>query len=305
MNRNYIATAALLLAALIWASSFIALKYTFATYDPMVVIFGRMFVASICFLLLWKYIRQPKIYKEDIKYLVFMAFCEPCLYFLFEAVAVKNTTASGAGMITALLPLMVAVGARKYLKEDITKYMVIGFALAIIGSIWLSLSSSSSDYAPHPVFGNFMEFLAMVCASGYFIMFKHLSGRYGSFFLTATQAFIGAIFYLPFLLLSYVQKPTTLEFAPTLAVLYLGVVVTLGAYGLYNFGASRTKASTASAFVNLIPAFTILLAYILLGEKLNTSQFAAVIVVFIGVIISQMKPKSRIKVIAAPECGKA
>ena len=279
------------MAALIWASSFIALKYTFRTYDPMVVIFGRMFVASVCFLLLWKYIRQPKIYREDIKYLLLMSFCEPCLYFLFEAAAVKNTTASGAGVITALLPLMVAVGARRFLKEEITKYMVAGFAVAIIGSIWLSLCSASSAYAPHPVFGNFMEFLAMVCASGYFIVFKHLSGRYGSFFLTATQAFVGAVFYLPLLLLPSIHIPRSFEPAPALAVIYLGVVVTLGAYGLYNYGASRTKASTASAFINLIPAFTILLAFILLGEKLNAGQMAAVLVVFAGVFISQIKPK--------------
>ena len=41
---------ALILAMVLWASSFIALKFAFRTYDPLVVIFGRMLIASICFL---------------------------------------------------------------------------------------------------------------------------------------------------------------------------------------------------------------------------------------------------------------
>ncbi len=221
-----------------------------------------------------------------------MALFEPCLYFIFEAIAVENTTASGAGMITAMLPLIVAVGARFVLKESITKYMVMGFTVAIMGSVLLSIMSNASEYAPNPAYGNFMEFLAMVCASGYVITLKHLSSRYGPFFLTAVQAFMGTIFYFPVLFMPMVEKPATFELVPTLWVLYLGAVVTIGAYGLYNFGVSRTKASTASAYVNLIPAFTLILAFIFLGEKLNMYQGAAVLIIFTGVAISQIKPKS-------------
>lgn len=290
-NNPLAAVAALLLATLIWSSSFVALKYTFSVFDPMVVIFGRMLVASVCFIFLYKFIIPPKIHKSDIKYLVIMAFFEPCLYFIFEAIAVENTTASGAGMITAMLPLIVAVGAKFVLKEEITRNMVMGFTVAIIGSIWLSLSSTATEYAPNPVYGNFMEFLAMVCASGYVITLKHLSDRYGPFFLTAVQAFIGAIFYFPVIFLPMVEKPESFALVPTLWVLYLGAVVTIGAYGLYNYGVARTKASTASAYINLIPAFTLILAFLFLGEKLNATQGMAVVVIFAGVAISQRKTR--------------
>lgn len=194
-------------------------------------------------------------------------------------------------MVTALLPLIVAVGARVILKEQITKNMVIGFSVAIAGTVWLSLSADASEYAPNPVYGNFMEFLAMVCAAGYVISLKYLSDRYSPFFLTAVQAFAGAVFYFPVLFMPMVQKPVSFEAAPVLAIVYLGAVVTIGAYGLYNYGVSRTKASTASAYINLIPAFTIILAFILLGEKLNGAQVSAVFVVFAGVIVSQLRTK--------------
>lgn len=293
-NSNFIANTALIVAMIIWASSFVALKYTFATFDPMVVVFGRMFVASVCFLFFWKYFKNLKFNKSDIKYILMMAFFEPCLYFLFEAEAIMNTTASGAGMITALLPLLVAIGARWFLNENITKNMLIGFSLAIVGSIWLSLSANSSNYAPNPIYGNFMEFLAMICATGYVLTLKHLSSKFGPFFLTSVQAFVGAIFYFPILFLPSVEKPVSFELFPTLAVIYLGLVVTLGAYGLYNFGVSRTTASTASAYVNLIPAFTLILAYILLGESLSTNEMIASGIIFVGVLISQIKSKKKL-----------
>jgi drug/metabolite transporter (DMT)-like permease len=295
---KYLPNVALVLASLIWASSFIALKYAFLTFDPMIVIFGRLFVASIAFLFLWKYISNVKIEKQDVKYLFLMALFEPCIYFIFESQAVKNTTAANAGIITALLPLMVAFAARTFLKEKLTINMLIGFVLAISGSIWLSLTTNSSAYSPNPLYGNFMEFLAMVCATGYTIILKHLSSKFNPFFLTATQAFVGAFFYLPIILLPSVQKPISFEFLPIAAIVYLGVIVTIGAYGLYNYGVARTKASTASAYVNLIPAFTIILAFILLGEKLSLSGLIASSVIFIGVFISQTKGFEKRKALA-------
>ena len=64
-KTTFLAPIALILAMLIWASSFIALKFTFQTFDPMFVIFARMFIASLCFLLFWKYLHIEKVKKSD------------------------------------------------------------------------------------------------------------------------------------------------------------------------------------------------------------------------------------------------
>ena len=88
---------------ILWASSFIALKIAFQGYHPMIVIFGRMVVGSICFLVFYRQLRHTVIKREDVKYLLFMAVCEPCIYFIFEAKALELTSASQAGLITAML----------------------------------------------------------------------------------------------------------------------------------------------------------------------------------------------------------
>jgi drug/metabolite transporter (DMT)-like permease len=278
----------LLTATVLWASSFIALKLAFRSYDPMFVIFGRMAVASVCFLIfLPGFLRKIDYRKGDIRRIAFMALCEPCLYFIFEAKAIENTTASQAAMICATLPLIVAVVARIFLKENISRRMVAGFFLAIVGACWLSISAESSENAPNPMLGNFLEFMAMVCAVGYITTLKYLTARYSPFFLTALQAFVGAVFFLPLALFPTSSFPTVFEPTAAMAVIYLGAAVTLGAYGCYNFGVSKLPASQATAFANLIPVFTIILGWLILGEKFNFMQYLAAATVFAGVILSQ------------------
>lgn len=284
-------------AMLLWGSSFVALKIAFRAYDPMVVIFSRMILASLCFLVFWSRLTGGVAYRRgDWRWLLLMAFCEPCLYFIFEAKAIENTSASQAGMITALLPLMVAVTARLFLNEQVNRRAMAGFALAVAGAVWLSWQAQPTADAPRPVLGNFFEFLAMVCAVGYMVTLKHLTLRYSPFFLTAVQAFVGSVFYFPFLLLPDTALPAHLDPLAAAAVVYLGVCVTIGAYGLYNLGISRIPASQASAFINLIPVVTAVLGYLVLGEVMTAGQYASCALIFLGIYLSQEKarrPSSR------------
>lgn len=280
---------ALLVAMLLWASSFVALKLAFQAYAPMFVIFGRMAVGSICFLFLFKRLRTFQYQRGDLRYLLFLALCEPCLYFTFEAKALELTAASQAGMVTAMLPLLVGIAAHFLLKEHVTRRTYAGFILAIVGVVLLSAGARASQSAPNPVLGNFLEFVAMVCATGYTITLKHLSPRYSPLFITAFQAFVGSIFFLPFALLTPGSIPTTFVPVGVLSILYLGIFVTLGAYGLYNFGVSRIPASQASAFINLIPVFTVILGWIILSERFTPLQYGACALVFAGVLLSQDK----------------
>ena len=278
---------ALIAAMLLWGSSFVALKLAFQYYDPMVVIFGRMLVGTVCMLLFMGRFRRAQYRKGDILQLLLLALFEPCLYFTFEASALTYTTAGQAGMITAMLPLMVAVAATLILGEHITRRTLFGFVIAVCGAVWLSLGGQASENAPNPMLGNFLEFVAMVCATGYTIMAKKLSPRYGPLLMTAIQSFVGTLFFFPIMFLPPTTLPTAFNWEGVTAILYLGAFVTMGAYFFYNYGISRIPASQASAFVNLIPVFTVLLGRAVLGEMFTGGQYAASIVVLAGVFLSQ------------------
>jgi len=283
----------LMLAMLLWASSFVVLKIAFAHYDPMVVLAGRMLVASCCFIWLLRRFGPVDYRPGDWKLIAALMLAEPCLYFLFEASALQYTSAAQAGMITALLPLLVAIGAWFCLRERLQKQAWAGFALAVIGAVWLSLAAEETAAAPAPLLGNALEFCAMICATVYTLCLKRLSRRYSPWLLTALQSFCGTLFFLPTLALPQVSLPDTWVPEAVLAILYLGILVNIFAYGLYNLGVSWIPASQASAYINLIPVFTVILAYLLLRETLSFEQLAASSLVIGGVILSQWQPPRR------------
>jgi drug/metabolite transporter (DMT)-like permease len=283
-----VAVICLIVATALWGSAFIALKLAFTELPPLWVIFARMALGSLVFLLAWHWRGHVQYRPGDWKYLLGLAACEPCLYFIFEALALQNTSASQAGMITALLPLLVAIAAYVFLRERINRSTLAGFLLAMCGAVGLSLAGSADEHASNPMLGNFYELLAMLCAAAYTLLVKRLSARYSAFMLTAMQAFIGTLFFLPLAALE-APLPQTISALGMATLLYLGVVVTVGAYGLYNFGISRLSATEASGYTNLIPLFTLAFAVPLLGETLNTLQMLAAAVLFGGVALSQWR----------------
>ncbi|MBF0203662.1 MAG: DMT family transporter [Desulfamplus sp.] len=318
-NTHVLPYICLLFATIIWSSSFVALKIAFQGYHPMVVIFGRMAVGSISFFIiagilkicvnnsLYKHknifldIQQNNVF-SDIKLILIMVICEPCLYFIFEARAIELTTASQVGMITAIMPLLVSVVAFFVLKEKLTEKTLAGLTISVFGACWLSFSGNADINAPNPPLGNLFEFIAMICAAAYTICLKKLTEKgHSPFFLTALQAFSGAIFYFPILLLPSTTLPVSMPILPTLAVIYLGAVVTLGAYALFNFGVSRIPAGQASAFINLIPIFSLILGIVILNERLNVTQYIACMVIFAGIFLSQHRSKKPVESIIEAE----
>ncbi len=293
VTKRYLPYLCLVSGTLLWASSFIALKVAFRAYDPMFVIFGRMIIATVFILLFLKPLRNLQYQKGDWKYLGFMGLCEPGLYFIFEAIALENTSASQAGMITGTLPLIVGIVAWLVLKEKLDIRIISGFILAIGGVVLLTLSSELTENAPNPLFGNFMEFLAMVAATGYIITLKKLSDRYSSLFLTTFQALAGTFFYFPILFLPSTELPTMMNPISAFAIVYLGIFVTFAAYGSYNYAVSKIPASQATSFVNLIPVFTLIMGVFILNERLTPVQYVAAAIVFAGILLSQSRKKTK------------
>jgi drug/metabolite transporter (DMT)-like permease len=277
---------------LLWGSSFVAFKYAVMFFDPIVVVFARMALSAVLFLFAFSLWRPKNLRREDLVFMVFMALCEPCFYFVFEGQALTLTSASQAGMVAATLPVLVAVCAGFFLGERLSVRSWAGLVLALAGVIWVSVSGTATDAAPRPLLGNFLELLAMICAAGYTVSMKKLCARYSPWFLTAVQSMVGTVFFLPLLFLPSTVMPQAFPVAPSLAVLYLCVFISIGAYGFYNYGISKLPAWQATAFVNLIPVFSMLLGWLCLDERLSAAQLAGVAVVFAGVLLCQQWPEN-------------
>lgn len=276
----------LVLAMIIWGSSYIAMKFALQGYDPLVVVFGRMAVATLIFLGCYKKLAGFAYTKGDWKYFLLLALCEPCLYFIFESYALEYTTASQAGMVAAFLPLLVALVAGCFLKERTRPATILGFGIAVGGMLLMTFQSTATESAPNPLLGNSLEFIAMCFAAGYTTASRYLGTRYSALFLTAMQMFGGTLFFAPAAWLARPHLPQDWPLIPSVAMLYLGGGVSVGAYSLYNYGLRKISASQAAAYVNLVPVFAVLFGWLILDERLTLLQSGGMILVFFGVGVS-------------------
>ena len=288
MPALWVAPLALLSAMLLWGSSFVAFKYAVASFHPVVVVFVRLLLAAGLFFVWLPSSRRVRVARQDLPLLAGMILCEPCLYFVLEGAALKYTTASQAGMVSAVLPALVAL-ASGFLGERPGLRSWVGLVLAMAGVGWVSWLAPATDSAPDPLLGNVLEFAAMVCAAGYTLCLKVLCRKYSPWLLTAAQTLGGLIFFGILMATPWVPLPTAFPLGPVLAVLYLGVAISVGAYGLYNYGVSRLPAWQASAYINLIPVFALVLGWAVLDEPVSASHGLGIIAVCLGVGLTQRR----------------
>jgi len=292
---------ALSVAVVIWGSSFPALKIALSQFSPVQVVAGRMVTSALICLpvmrSLWHILRNDR---KTLRILLFAVLCEPCIYFLFEGYALRFTTASQAGLVMAVLPAAVALGAWIFLRERLPVTTWLGFACSFAGVLALSFGAQVSESAPNPLLGNFLELMAILCGAVYVVSAKYLSRRLNAIQLTASMSYAGAVFFSSLCLLPQTLEPVTLEVAlpswmPLACIIYLGVAVMFLGYGLYNFALTGMPAGQATAFMNLVPVCSLLMGVIFLQEHMTLIQYAAAAVVVGGVALSQMPGRNRKK----------
>jgi drug/metabolite transporter (DMT)-like permease len=292
----------LVLAMFLWGSSFVALKFAFAHLDPWLVIWLRLSLAGVFGLVFFRWIGPLPKTRRDWSLVALMALFEPCLYFIFETLALQYTTASQAGTITAILPILVALAAWMVLGERIHRRLAVGSGVAFLGAVWLSLGAAATETAPRPILGNALEVLAMASAAGYVLCVKELTRRLSPWFLVLAQNLAGGLFFFPFALYagSLNVAPVWSSLEVGLAVLYLSLAVSLGAFLAYQYALKQLPASRAALFTYLIPIFATGLGAFLLGESLSWSQLLAAGLIVGGVAWAQSRAK-----IALPESTSA
>ena len=275
-------------AVLLWGTSYAATKTALGYFSPWLLIWLRMVMASVVLLPFWHRLPKPIYQAGDWKWLLGLGVLQPCLYFLLEVQALQFTSSGQAGTVAALAPLFVALLAWIWLKERMGLNGILGLLLSLSGVVLLSLGAGHNQSAPNPLLGNALQLLAMLCIAFYMVILKRLSSRYDTWWLTGTQNLLGVLFFLPGI---WLAPEGTLAAAPQsawLSVLYLGGLVTLGGFGLYNMAMRWIPASQAAMSINLVPLIALLMGWLWLDESLSLLQSGAALAIFGGVVLGQL-----------------
>lgn len=293
-NKNELfAYTSLVFAMLLYGSTFLAMKVVLDDYTPVTMIAIRMIFATVLFIpFLFTTYKNVKIQKSDIFILSLMILAEPCLYFIFEGYALQNTTSAQAGIVNALEPVFITIGAGFILKEKMPKVAYLGFIIAILGSIILSISAQATENAPNPILGNLLETIAIILAALSIVVTKYLMDKYPPFYLAGCQIIGGAIF---FVILNYILYGNfVIKGGLSLIILiYLGVL-TVVTYALYNYSMCSLSASKASPFLYLMPVFAMFFGWFFLDEILTKPQIISCFIIFFGIYLTQTNYKKKL-----------
>ena len=282
---------ALILSVLLWGSALSVVKIALLDYDPLFLVFIRLVIAFLVLtpivLLKFRPIRIHR--KRDFALLILLTLCDPVGFFTFEALAMQYTSASQAGMMWALAPLLNTMAAWVILRERTTLPILICFVVALGGVVMLTAANSdlSSEHAANPVLGNFLEFLSLCGAAGFLVILRFLRGKYPALLVVWLQCLGGSLFFLPAIFLGWAPLPETFHWDSFLVLLYLGAGITFGAQALSAYAVARLPIARFATIGNLIPVVAVLSGLALLAESMLPLQWVACGVVFAAVLASQ------------------
>ena len=295
MNQKVYAYVAIFFSMLFWGMSFIWTKDLLnAGFTPIIIVTLRLIISAILLYTVFKLSgKLDKIDKKDYKLFLILAFFEPFLYFFGENWGLNFLDASLGSIIISTIPVFVPFLLFFFYKEKLRWQIIIGVFLTIIGLGIMTISPNLSFNVSGK--GVALMFLAVFAAGGYSVVLFKVIQKYEAITITTTQNIIGAIYYLPLFFIFEFKtfKGLNFTFENLYPLFALAIFCSSIAFICYAYSAKRLTVSKTTVFTNAVPIITIIFVVLLGKEILTLSKVLGMIVVILGVFLSQIDFKKR------------
>jgi drug/metabolite transporter (DMT)-like permease len=294
MNRN-IARIVLISAGLIWGAGFIVNKYVMNSgWDDSQLLFVRFFTAAVFIFLIFfkKIIRTDKDTVKQGMFLGVFLF----LGFFFQTWGLENTSASNNALITAgyivVLPLIVYVME----KRMVHKRTLIAAAVTFIGIIVISVDFN--DFGSINV-GDIYTFIGAVFWGVHIYLLGIHAKKKDPIVLMAFQLLVVSV--LAFIAMMIKAGIPQVDFADwnsvkiLLAAVLIGFFASFVAFTFQSIGQKHSNETEAAILISTESVFGPILAVFFLNEVFNFKLAIGIILVFGGVILSEIDILSLIR----------
>ncbi|MBF9070214.1 EamA family transporter [Streptacidiphilus sp. NEAU-YB345] len=278
------------LATVIWSGNFIIADAMARSIPPVQLAFWR-WVIALCAVAPFgvRHLRREwAVVRAHWKFLSCAALLGVTLFNTLIYTAGRTSPATNMALLAAASPLVITLGARLVWKEAMGPRRWAGAALSLVGIVVLITRGSLTTLLDlHFSSGDLWMVAAMTTFALYSLMLKRKpAGLSGLSLLLATFG-LGTAFLAP----AYAWSLTTqggfpVHVTTVSALLYVGVLSSAVAYFCWNKAIATVGVGRASVIYYLEPAVVALLAYLTLGEPINTPQLASMALIVIGVALS-------------------
>lgn len=289
VHKKAWALAAILLTVILWGYSFVSTKIILTELPPVTIAFFRQVIAALVLVVLllikkW-FVKMPL---KDILLLSASSLFGIVLYFLFENMGLKYTTASNASIIVAAVPIFTLVTESLFYKFKITARVTVCVAVSVIGVVLVIFESGSLDFSNNSLKGNLLMICAMVVWVIYTIICKSFTNKYRGIVVTTYQMIAASILFIPFII-HEIPQWNGLSAYSFANLLYLALFCSALAYYLYSFSVKFLGATISSMFLNLIPVVSIIGGVLVLRESVSVLQISGMLLITLSLIFVRGK----------------
>ncbi len=274
---------------LFWGMSFVWSKIALDYYEPVTILLLRLILSSVLlFSGLALFGRPIKFERKDLKLFLLSALFNPFLYFLGENYGLKFSTPTVTAVIIATIPVFTPIFAYLYFKEKLSLLNIFGLAISFFGVLIMLMEKDFSlNISPA---GLWWLSLAVVTAVFYSVLLKKLAVKYDPFLIVAVQNLIGAVYFLPLFFIFDFQHFITVRPTGELitSLLLLAFFASSLAFVFFTISSREIGISKTNLFTNLIPVFTAIFSFFMLGEMFEMRKVTGMLIVIGGVLMSQL-----------------
>lgn len=281
----------LLLMIAIWGASFSATKVALDAGIPALALIAiRFWIAVICLLPILN--RTRPYLGLGSSWLKGAATGLALLFgYWFQTHGMKETTSSVGGFMTGLIVLIVAVGARVFFNERMSRKYITGLLTGCVGLLVLCYGATANETGKNSLSGILLQVGSSSCFAAHVLLVSRFSPRGNEIAfcwwqltavaIGATIAATAAGFDLQDLIAA---TPNT-----WLAIGYLGLLATALGITVQSTMQPRVPPSRVAILLATQPAFAVIAGVIIMGDSLGALEWVGGTIIAASVLIANRR----------------
>jgi len=276
----------------LWASAFVGIRAAGPDFSPGALALGRLVVAALVLGGLVLARREAWPARRDLARIAGCGLLWFGAYNVALNAAERRVDAGTAAMLVNVGPVLVALLAGAVLREGFPPRLLAGCGVAFGGAVVIGMATAGGGRAD--TVGASLCLLAAVCYAGGVVIQKTVLGRVSALQVTWLACTVTAVACLPFAP-RLVREAAAAPPSATAWVVYLGVLPTAVAFTTWAYALARTSAGKQGATTYLVPAVTVVIAWLVLAETPPPLALLGGVLCLAGVAVtrSRWRPRGR------------
>jgi drug/metabolite transporter (DMT)-like permease len=281
-------------AGLLWGGNMILGHYLADFIGPWSIISTRLLIGGSIFLLLLMQTGEIKKIKHIANWRVVIVLAitgvigfQSLLYY-----GLRLTTATNAGLLNSLTPLLTAFLAAAFLKEKLNYHHWLAAVVTILGLVFiLSEGDLGNLLSLNFNAGDLLVLAALVSWVAYRLIAKKAMMRMSPLLITSLGVLLSLIAVIPLGIYEamVVQTPNVTE-SVFWALMFISVGPTVLSLLFWNKGMKIIGPSRASLFLNTVPVYIIIINAVFLGVMPYQYQIVGMVMIFAGSFYAGLRP---------------